>query len=116
MSSPSVRSRREPSKIAQGKRSATLGKRQRKDHPPRRGRIERSRAGCGIPVTAGGFHTAPPGRKILGRTLPQGFTLGYFRLFPPGRTALNASLFPRLELLENRSKVIAYVCDGVEFY
>jgi hypothetical protein len=47
-----------------------------------------------------GFHTALPGRKIIGRTLSQGFTLGYFRLFPPGRTALNASLFSHLELLE----------------
>ena len=36
MSSPSVCSRREPSKIAQGKRSAALGKRQREGHPPRR--------------------------------------------------------------------------------
>jgi len=45
------------------------------------------------------FHTAPPGRESLGRTLPQGFTLGYFRLFPPGRIALNASLFLLLELL-----------------
>jgi hypothetical protein len=50
-------------------------------------------------MTVLGFHTAPPGRESLGRTLPQGFTLGYFRLFPPGRTALNASLFPHLELL-----------------
>jgi len=50
-------------------------------------------------MTMLGFHTSPPGRESLGRTLPQGFTLGYFRLFPPGRTALNASLFPHLELL-----------------
>jgi hypothetical protein len=33
-------------------------------------------------MTVLGFHTAPTGRKILGRTLPQGFTLGYFRFFP----------------------------------
>jgi hypothetical protein len=47
-----------------------------------------------------GFHTAPPGRKIIGRTLSLGFTLGYFRLFPPGRTALNVSLFPHLRIAE----------------
>jgi hypothetical protein len=46
-----------------------------------------------------GSHTAPPGRESFGQTPPKGFTLGYFRLFPPGRTALNASLFPHLELL-----------------
>jgi hypothetical protein len=51
-------------------------------------------------MTVLGFHTAPPGRESLARTLPQGFTLGYFRLFPPGRTALNASLFPHLELVQ----------------
>jgi hypothetical protein len=32
--------------------------------------------------------------------------LGYFRLFPPGRTALNASLFPHLELLETLSSTV----------
>jgi hypothetical protein len=63
------------------------------------GRIERSRHGLLNPMTVQGFHTAPPGRESFGRTLPQGFTLGYFRLFPPGRTALDASLFPHLELL-----------------
>jgi hypothetical protein len=48
------------------------------------------------------LHTAPPGRESLGRTLPQGFTLGYFRLFPPGRTALNASLFlPLIDPAQN---------------
>jgi hypothetical protein len=54
-------------------------------------------------MTVLGFHTAPPGRESLARTLPQGFTLGYFRLFLPGRTALNASLFLHLELLLDKS-------------
>jgi hypothetical protein len=54
-------------------------------------------------MTVLGFHTAPPGRESLGRTFPQGFTLGYFRLFPPGRTVLNASLFLHLELLLDKS-------------
>jgi len=58
MSCPSVRSRREPSKIAQA-------------------------------------------------SFPQGFTLGYFRLFPPGRTALNASLFPHLELLPKQAQAFS---------
>jgi hypothetical protein len=89
MSSASVCSRREPSKIAQGKQRASAPE----------GRIERSRHGLLNPMTVLGFHTAPPGRESLGRTFPQGFTLDYFRLFPPGRTALNASLFPHLELL-----------------
>jgi len=55
-------------------------------------------------MTVLGFHTAPTGRESLGRTFPQGFTLGCFRLFPPGRTALNASLFPYLELLDHRPR------------
>jgi hypothetical protein len=48
-----------------------------------------------------GFHTAPPGRGSLGRTLPQGFTLGYFRPLPPGGTVLDASLLPHLDLLSH---------------
>jgi len=59
-----------------------------------------------------GFHTAPPGRESLGRTLPQGFTLGYFRLFPLGRTALNASLFPHLVLLPQRRSAAAVGSGG----
>jgi hypothetical protein len=74
MSSASVCSRREPSKIAQGKRSAALGKRQTESIRPE-GRIERSRHGLLNPMTVPGFHTAPPGRESLGRTLPQGFTI-----------------------------------------
>jgi hypothetical protein len=34
-----------------------------------------------------GVHTALTGRESLCRTLTQGFTLGYFRLLPPGGTA-----------------------------
>jgi hypothetical protein len=103
MSSASVCSRREPSKIAQGKQSAALGKRQTEGSRP--GGADRTLASRIAESNDGaGFHTAPPGREFLGRTLPQGFTLGYFRLFPPGRTALNASLFPHLELLQPRAQ------------
>jgi hypothetical protein len=104
MSSPSVRSRREPSKIAQGKRSAALGKRQTEGIRPGGGG---SNAPARIAESSDGRRLShrPSGAEILGRTLLQGFTLGYFRLFPPGRTALNASLFPHLELLEHCSQI-----------
>jgi hypothetical protein len=45
-------------------------------------------------MTVLGFHTAPPGGNPLVERFP------YFRLFPPGRTALNASLFPHVELVQ----------------
>jgi len=97
MSSVSVCSRREPSKIAQGKRSAALGKRQTEGIRP--GGADRTLAPRIAESNDGaGLSHRPPGRESLGRTLPQGFTPGYFRLFPPGRTALNASLFPHLLL------------------
>jgi hypothetical protein len=98
MSSPSVRSRREPSKIAQGKRSAALGEGQRRVIRPEE-RIECSRHRSLNPAMVQGVHTAPPGRNFLGRTLTQGFTLGYSPLLPTGGTALRAPLFPHLELL-----------------
>jgi hypothetical protein len=98
-SSASVCSRREPSKTAQGKRGAALGEGAKRESPSLEGRIEHSHHELHNPGTVLGFHTALPGRESLGRTLSQGFTLGYFRLFPPGGTALDASLLPHLELL-----------------
>jgi hypothetical protein len=51
------------------------------------------------PMTCWTFTPPLRGGNPLVERSPQGFTLGYFRLFPPGRTALNASLFPHLKLL-----------------
>jgi hypothetical protein len=50
------------------------------------GRIEYSHHKQMNPEKLHGFHTAPLGRESLGRTLSQGFTLGYFRPLPPGGT------------------------------
>ena len=45
-----------------------------------------------------GFSLRPDGVEILARMLTRGFTLGYFPILPTGRAALNALLFPHLEL------------------
>jgi hypothetical protein len=96
MSSASVCSRREPSKIAQGKRSAALGKRQTEGSRP--GGADRTLAPRIAESNDGaGLSHRPSGAGIPWSNPSPGFH--YFRLFPPGRTALNASLFPRLELL-----------------
>jgi hypothetical protein len=98
MSSASVCSRREPSKIAQGKRSAALGKRQTEGIRP--GGADRTFA----PRIAESNDGAGLSHRPSGAGIPwsNGFTLGYFRLLPPGRTALNASLFLHLELLASQ--------------
>jgi hypothetical protein len=43
------------------------------------------------PNTMHMFRTAPTGRKSSSHMLTQGFTLGYFRLLPPGGTTLLVS-------------------------
>src|SRR5580658_4598743 len=60
---------------------------QKKENPPRRGGSN----DCTIhqivfPVN---FHPAPPGRENRDRELSQGFTLGYFRILPPGGAMWN---------------------------
>ena len=69
------------------------------------GRIEHLRSELLNPFIVRSFHTAPPGRQSLGRTLPQGFTLGYFRLFPPGRKASIVWLFFRLKSREKAPSI-----------
>jgi hypothetical protein len=88
--SPSARSRREPSKIAQDKLGAVLGKRPNDARPPRRG----ERMGSPNPAEVQALRTAPTGRESMGRTHSQGFTLGYFHILPTGGTARHSSVLP----------------------
>jgi len=99
MSSALVCSRREPSKVAQGKRSAALGKRQRESHPPWKGGSNTGATDCGIQGRCWAFTPPRRGGNPSAERFPRVFTLGYFRLLPPGGTALDASLLPHLELL-----------------
>ena len=84
-----VGSRRETSRIAQ----RSPGKKAKGGSSALEGWIECTCHGSLNPPAEQGFRTAPPGRKSSDRTLTQGFTLGYFRLLPPGGTALLAPLF-----------------------
>ena len=113
MSSAWVCSRREPPKIAQGKHSAALGKRQRESHPPWKGGSNTGATDCGIQGRCWAFTPPRRGGNPSAERFPRVFTLGYFRLLPPGGTALDASLLPHLELLVMEEATAIYAAAGL---
>jgi hypothetical protein len=81
MSGPSIRSRRESSKIAQGKRGAALGKRQKRVIRPGRAGRTLSRWITESSDGAGASHR-PDGAEIHRANAFPGFHPGLFSLLP----------------------------------
>jgi hypothetical protein len=97
MSRPSVCSRREPSKIAQGKQCAALGKKQRMDHSPRRGE---SNAPVRIVESCNGrrlSHRPSRAENHRSHAFP-GFYPGLFSSLPSGKNSVECLAIPPLKI------------------
>jgi hypothetical protein len=109
MNRPPICSRREPSKIAQGKRSAALGKGKGRIIRPRG--AERMLSPC-VTESSGPYeaHTAPTGQKSFGRNAFPGFYPGLFSSPPYGRNCAACPAVPHLELPRNAILIAKSKC------